>query len=41
MGVNEVCGIECGIDEYGGVLLEIEEGLKSFIGGEIFLCKND
>lgn len=41
MGANEVRGIERGIDEHGGVLLETEEGLKSFIGGEISLRKND
>ncbi len=31
MGANEVRGIERGIDEHGGVLLETEEGLKSLL----------
>ncbi|WPC74361.1 bifunctional biotin--[acetyl-CoA-carboxylase] ligase/biotin operon repressor BirA [Vibrio porteresiae] len=41
MGNNEVTGIERGIDSHGGVLLETNEGLKSFIGGEISLRRND
>lgn len=41
MGNNEITGIARGIDEHGGVLLETEAGLKSFIGGEISLRKND
>ncbi|MBD0788905.1 bifunctional biotin--[acetyl-CoA-carboxylase] ligase/biotin operon repressor BirA [Vibrio sp. Y2-5] len=41
MGTNEVTGIERGIDEQGGVLLETEQGLKSFIGGEISLRNNE
>lgn len=41
IGTNEILGIERGIDAHGGVLLETPEGLKSFIGGEISLRKND
>lgn len=41
MGANEVTGIERGIDEQGGVLLETEQGIKSFIGGEISLRNNE
>lgn len=41
MGANEVTGIERGIDAQGGVLLDTDEGLKSFIGGEISLRKNE
>ncbi|PNH77580.1 bifunctional biotin--[acetyl-CoA-carboxylase] ligase/biotin operon repressor BirA [Vibrio diazotrophicus] len=41
MGTNEVTGIEHGIDEQGGVLLETEQGIKSFIGGEISLRNNE
>jgi len=41
MGTNEVTGIERGIDEQGGVLLETEQGIKSFIGGEISLRNNE
>ncbi len=41
MGANEVTGVERGIDAQGGVLLETQDGLKSFIGGEISLRKNE
>ncbi len=41
MGANEVEGIERGIDTHGGVLLETDEGVKSFIGGEISLRNNE
>ncbi len=41
MGPNEVEGIERGIDAHGGVLLETDEGIKSFIGGEISLRKTE
>ncbi len=41
MGPNEVEGIERGIDTHGGVLLETDQGLKSFIGGEISLRSNE
>lgn len=41
MGANEVTGIERGIDEQGGVLLETAQGIKSFIGGEISLRNNE
>lgn len=41
MGPNEVEGVERGIDAHGGVLLETDEGLKSFIGGEISLRNNE
>lgn len=39
MGENEITGIERGIDAHGGVLLETEQGLKSYVGGEISLRK--
>lgn len=39
MGNNEITGIERGIDAHGGVLLETEQGLKSYVGGEISLRK--
>ncbi|EKO3954010.1 bifunctional biotin--[acetyl-CoA-carboxylase] ligase/biotin operon repressor BirA [Vibrio fluvialis] len=41
MGANEIAGIERGIDAHGGVLLEMEDGIKSFIGGEISLRKGE
>lgn len=41
MGNNEICGIERGIDVHGGVLLETEQGLKSYVGGEISLRKGE
>ncbi len=41
MGSNEVEGVERGIDAHGGVLLETDEGIKSFIGGEISLRKTE
>lgn len=37
IGSQQVSGIERGIDETGAVLLETEDGLKRFIGGEISL----
>ncbi|MHA2939751.1 bifunctional biotin--[acetyl-CoA-carboxylase] ligase/biotin operon repressor BirA [Vibrio sp. RC27] len=37
MGPNEVFGICRGINEQGAVLLETEQGVESFIGGEISL----
>lgn len=40
MGNNEINGIERGIDAHGGVLLETNDGVKSFIGGEISLRSN-
>ncbi len=41
MGNNSVAGIARGIDAQGGVLLEVNGEVKSFIGGEISLRKND
>ncbi|QSA20128.1 biotin--[acetyl-CoA-carboxylase] synthetase, partial [Vibrio furnissii] len=41
MGDNEITGIERGIDAHGGVLLEMDDGIKSFIGGEISLRKGE
>lgn len=41
MGPNEILGVERGIDQHGGVLLETGEGVKSYIGGEISLRKHD
>jgi len=41
MGANEVTGIERGSDEQGGFRLETEQGIKSFIGGEISLRNNE
>ena len=41
MGDKEVEGIERGIDSHGGVLLETADGIKSYIGGEISLRRND
>ncbi|MGI3026587.1 bifunctional biotin--[acetyl-CoA-carboxylase] ligase/biotin operon repressor BirA, partial [Vibrio cholerae] len=41
MGANEITGIERGIDAHGVVLLEMEDGIKSFIGGEISLRKGE
>ncbi len=37
MGNNEVRGIGRGIDETGALLLETDQGIKSFVGGEISL----
>ena len=41
MGPREITGIERGINEQGGVLLETEAGLEAYIGGEISLRGND
>lgn len=41
MGPNKIVGIERGIDQHGGVILETSEGSKSYIGGEISLRKSD
>lgn len=40
MGAHEISGIERGINEHGAVLLETENGLESYIGGEISLRGN-
>lgn len=37
MGPREIVGISQGINEQGAVLLETEQGIESFIGGEISL----
>ncbi|PWI33773.1 biotin--[acetyl-CoA-carboxylase] synthetase [Vibrio albus] len=37
IGPREVCGIARGINEQGGVLLETDKGIETFIGGEISL----
>ncbi len=37
MGEREIIGIERGINEQGAVLLETEQGVEAFIGGEISL----
>ncbi len=39
MGNKEVHGIDKGIDQYGGIRLQTEQGLETFIGGEISLRK--
>lgn len=39
MGPKEVYGVVHGINEYGAVLLETENGMESYIGGEISLRK--
>ncbi|EKO3667513.1 bifunctional biotin--[acetyl-CoA-carboxylase] ligase/biotin operon repressor BirA [Vibrio metschnikovii] len=41
IGPNKITGIERGIDQSGGVLLETPEGIKSYLGGEISLRKGD
>ncbi|WP_319553332.1 bifunctional biotin--[acetyl-CoA-carboxylase] ligase/biotin operon repressor BirA [Vibrio sp.] len=41
MGAREVKGIVQGIDQQGGVVLETENGLETYIGGEISLRKGD
>ena len=40
MGPREISGIARGINEQGAVLLETENGLETFIGGEISLRPN-
>ncbi|MCG9584144.1 bifunctional biotin--[acetyl-CoA-carboxylase] ligase/biotin operon repressor BirA [Vibrio tubiashii] len=40
MGSREISGIARGINEQGAVLLETENGLETFIGGEISLRPN-
>lgn len=40
MGKREITGIERGINEQGGVLIETENGLEAYIGGEISLRSN-
>ncbi|SDH74429.1 BirA family transcriptional regulator, biotin operon repressor / biotin-[acetyl-CoA-carboxylase] ligase [Vibrio xiamenensis] len=41
MGEREIVGIERGINEQGAVLLETEQGIEAFIGGEISLRGQD
>lgn len=41
MGNREICGIDRGINETGAVLLETENGIEAFIGGEISLRSNE
>lgn len=41
MGSNEIKGICRGINEQGAVLIETEQGLQSYIGGEISLRSNE
>ncbi|MGF1721698.1 bifunctional biotin--[acetyl-CoA-carboxylase] ligase/biotin operon repressor BirA [Vibrio kyushuensis] len=41
MGSREIEGIAQGINEQGAVLLETEQGVESFIGGEISLRNNE
>jgi BirA family biotin operon repressor/biotin-[acetyl-CoA-carboxylase] ligase len=41
MGSREIEGISRGIDDRGAVLLETEQGIESFIGGEISLRNNE
>ncbi|OIQ25334.1 bifunctional biotin--[acetyl-CoA-carboxylase] ligase/biotin operon repressor BirA [uncultured Vibrio sp.] len=41
MGSREIEGISQGIDAQGAVLLETEQGIESFIGGEISLRSNE
>ncbi len=41
MGAREVKGIVQGIDQQGGVVLETDNGLETYIGGEISLRKGD
>lgn len=39
MGKKEICGVVRGINEQGAILLETENGIESYIGGEISLRK--
>ncbi|GLR06228.1 bifunctional ligase/repressor BirA [Vibrio hyugaensis] len=41
MGPREIHGIVKGIDQQGGVVLETNNGLETYIGGEISLRKTD
>ncbi|MGR5239115.1 bifunctional biotin--[acetyl-CoA-carboxylase] ligase/biotin operon repressor BirA [Vibrio alfacsensis] len=41
MGPREIHGVVQGIDHQGGVVLETEKGLETYIGGEISLRKGD
>ncbi|WP_322803296.1 bifunctional biotin--[acetyl-CoA-carboxylase] ligase/biotin operon repressor BirA [Vibrio alfacsensis] len=41
MGPREINGVMKGIDQQGGVVLETDKGLETFIGGEISLRKHD
>ncbi|SHO58027.1 bifunctional biotin--[acetyl-CoA-carboxylase] ligase/biotin operon repressor BirA [Vibrio quintilis] len=41
MGERIIRGIERGIDAHGAVLLETEEGIRSFVGGEISLRSDE
>ncbi|MGR5471354.1 bifunctional biotin--[acetyl-CoA-carboxylase] ligase/biotin operon repressor BirA, partial [Vibrio astriarenae] len=41
MGPREIYGVVQGIDHQGGVVLETENGLETYIGGEISLRKSD
>ncbi|NRB68591.1 MAG: bifunctional biotin--[acetyl-CoA-carboxylase] ligase/biotin operon repressor BirA [Vibrio sp.] len=40
MGPREICGIAKGINGQGAVILETEDGLQTYIGGEISLRSN-
>ncbi|MDW1956870.1 biotin--[acetyl-CoA-carboxylase] synthetase, partial [Vibrio sp. Vb0562] len=41
MGPREIHGVVQGIDQQGGVVLKTENGLETYIGGEIPLRKGD
>ncbi|MFA0072021.1 biotin--[acetyl-CoA-carboxylase] synthetase, partial [Vibrio breoganii] len=41
IGPREIEGVVLGIDEQGAVLLKTENGIESYIGGEISLRKGD
>lgn len=41
MGNKEIHGIDKGIDSRGAIIIETEQGIESYIGGEISLRKND
>ncbi len=41
MGSREITGISQGINEQGAVILETDNGLETFIGGEISLRKSE
>ncbi|OXE23159.1 hypothetical protein CA163_37900, partial [Vibrio parahaemolyticus] len=38
---REIHGVVQGIDQQGGVVLKTENGLETYIGGEISLRKGD
>lgn len=40
IGSKEICGIARGINDQGGVLLETDKGIETFIGGEVSLRPN-